>query len=145
MKKIILIAAVCGLAGLGTNAQTNKNSRTKTTKYKTTQNNSRAMSNSERANIPMSAANGKPEEIREMYGTDFTSDGGGSLRMSGGGTYQGYGPLTEQQSMKRDYTHREITTDMLPYTTVEYDTSKNNGHCIGCGSGTLTDPHSWSR
>ncbi|RYY26979.1 MAG: hypothetical protein EOO04_10030 [Chitinophagaceae bacterium] len=24
-----------------------------------------------------------------------------------------------------------------------YDTSKNNGHCLGCGSGTLTDPHPW--
>jgi hypothetical protein len=23
----------------------------------------------------------------------------------------------------------------------QYDTSKNNGHCLGCGSGTLTDEH----
>lgn len=29
--------------------------------------------------------------------------------------------------------------NMIP----QYDTSKNNGHCLGCGSGTLTDSHDW--
>lgn len=37
--------------------------------------------------------------------------------------------------------HRQLSSDDLPYRSIPYDTSKNNGHCLGCGSGTLTDPH----
>ncbi len=42
-----------------------------------------------------------------------------------------------------NYTPATIETDVLPYRSVPYDTTKNNGHCLGCGSGTLTDPHPW--
>lgn len=64
--------------------------------------------------------------------------------------YEGYKTNSDDISQQRikelkqnNREWNEITRDDIPYTSIPYDTSKNNGHCIGCGSGTMTDYHPW--
>ncbi len=84
-----------------------------------------------------------------QVGDDGLDYGSNVLENDNAGLNNGEMHLNEVQQFSGNV-HREegtnhtpatITTEMLPYRSVPYDTTKNNGHCLGCGSGSLTDPH----
>ena len=141
MKKMILLMAVFGAVGFGADAQTN-------TTYKT----------------DMSTERIKSEERRggsvQTSGTVLLNKGSNNmeldtqpLRIQDVQQWQGFSANPDnvvnsqsQNGANGNFGNRnfnEINRDDLPYRSVPYDTSKNNGHCIGCGSGTMTDPHPW--
>jgi hypothetical protein len=133
MKKL-MIMMVLGFIGYGANAQTNRT-------YRTDMSNERIYSNQ--------AADVKPAaNVKLNTGTNNQEvQAEGSLQMNNTQQYQGYSQNTVNGAMgspalqNNNRTWNNIERADLPYRSLPYDTTKNNGHCIGCGSGTLTDPH----
>ena len=132
MKQVILMIALTGSAYLGVNAQTN---RTYSTGMQTDQ-----IYENERRGKPVSTGIVKLNTGSDNQETKMYED---NLRMNSVQQFQGYRSNWNNSSVQRYF-------GSLPVNVTEnfigsgYDTSKNNGHCIGCGSGALTD-HGWQR
>lgn len=123
MKHMILIAAF-GIIGLSAHAQSNRTYNTDIRTNRINQDNQNR--------IPPANTN-----INLNRGSSSAENGAG-LNMNTTQQYQGNRQelrLGNPPDSRREYE--------IPYRTPVYDTSKNNGHCRGCGSGALTDPHPW--
>ena len=131
MKPVLLMIAMLGLT-TGATAQTNR------TYYSNMQ--TEQMYENERRGGEVSN-----NKARLSLGTETINEENNtssSLQMNTAQPYQGYRQNTDMLQ-QNNRVWNEISRDDLPYRSIPYDTSKNNGHCIGCGSGTMTDPHSW--
>lgn len=135
MKKLMIIAAL-GFIGYGANAQTNRT-------YRTDMSNERIYSEQNQASDMNTDVNVKLNSGTNNQETQTQS----SVQMNNTQQFQGYSPNTLNDASgnaalrSNNRTSNNIERADLPYRSIPYDTTKNNGHCIGCGSGTLTDPH----
>lgn len=135
MKKLMIIVAL-GFIGYGANAQTNRTYRTDMSNERIYSEQNRAGDLNTNVNVNLNTGTHNQETQTES-----------SLQMSNTQQFQGYSPNTVNDAtgngalQNNNRTWNNIDRSDLPYRSIPYDTSKNNGHCIGCGSGTLTDPH----
>lgn len=125
MKQVILMIALAGSASFCANAQTNRT-------YLTNMQTQQMYENERRGGQPSTGITklntGSDNQELKAYEDN--------MRMNSVQQFQGYRTNTVQRyfgSLPINITEN--------YTGNQYDTSKNNGHCIGCGSGTMTDPH----
>ncbi len=128
MKRMIGICLLIAGFSIGAEAQTNRT-------YKTDMSNERLLNDRGAGNVN-SQQSLQMNSVQPFYGNsniDQYIDGNQSSNVTQ------YLNGNQGNNMK----HREISRDDLPYRSIPYDTTKNNGHCLGCGSGTLTDPHPW--
>ena len=128
MKRMIGICLLIAGFSIGAEAQTNRT-------YKTDMSNERLLNDRGAGNVN-SQQSLQMNSVQPFYGNsniDQYIDGNQSSNVTQ------YLNGNQGNNMK----HREISRDDLPYRSIPYDTTKNNGHCPGCGSGTLTDPHPW--
>jgi hypothetical protein len=139
MKKMILLMTVCSACSFAASAQSNRT-------YKTDMSTERIYQEERRGGR---ALNEQPVRLntgshnQETMGVDNAR-----FRMNNVGTFQGYrsnpnGMLnsSQQGDNRFDMGNNGLILDPNDSRYPQYDTSKNNGHCLGCGSGTLTDPH----
>lgn len=135
MKQIAITIALLGSINLAASAQTNRT-------YYSNMQTPEIYENERRGGTP----NNNPVKLN--LGTETVAEENNALRMTDAQYYQGY--ATGEDDMingKEKFGNKkwnDIERGDLPYRSVPYDTSKNNGHCIGCGSGTMTDPHRWA-
>jgi len=132
MKRMIGICLLIAGFSIGAEAQTNRT-------YKTDMSNERLLNDrgggGTISNTPQSL---QMNSVQPFYGNSNV-DQYINGNQSGNSNADQYLNGNQGNNMK----HREISRDDLPYRSIPYDTTKNNGHCIGCGSGTMTDPHRW--
>jgi hypothetical protein len=135
MKKLMIIAAL-GFIGYGANAQTNRTYRTDMSNERIYNEPNRVSDMNTNVNVKLNSGTNNQETQPES-----------SLKMSNTQQFQGYSSNTLNGTSgsaalrSNNRTANNIESVDLPYRSIPYDTTKNNGHCIGCGSGTLTDPH----
>lgn len=134
MKQMILMLAVFGSFSINAAAQTNRT-------YYSNMQTQQMYENEQRGGTPAQ------RDVELNTGTQtLQQEEKDNLKMNRVQPYQGYRQMnnqTEQQLRDNNRKWDEISRDDLPYRSIPYDTSKNNGNCIGCGSGTMTDPHPW--
>ena len=126
MKKMILLMTICGAFSFAANAQSNRT-------YKTDMSTERIMQEERRGGRTLNEQPvrlNKGSNNQETMGTDNAR-----FRMNNVEQFQG----NRSNTLMTD--GNGTTLDLNSTVYPQYDTSKNNGHCLGCGSGTLTDPH----
>jgi len=121
MKKILLVAALVATTGMTAEAQTNR------TYYSDMQ--TKQMYQNERQS---GSVNTNTTQLSLGSETSAQQQQQGYLQMNSVQQHQGYRVNDAQQY----YGNSPAVNDRHIRT---YDTSKNNGTCIGCGSGAITD------
>lgn len=130
MKQVILMIALLGSASIAAKAQTNST-------YYTNMQTQQIYENERRGGTP------NENQVKLSLGTETSAHGelsntgnSSSMQMNTMQQHQGY----RMNSMQQYYGGSALPgpTEMLN-SIKGYDTSKNNGHCIGCGSGAITD------
>ncbi|HRO42680.1 MAG TPA: hypothetical protein PL009_07580 [Flavipsychrobacter sp.] len=127
MKQVILMTAVLGSVCFGVNAQSNRT-------YYTDMQTQQMYENERRGGTPTN------NTVRLSLGSETSAQEmnaqNNSLQMNTMQQHQGY----RMNTMQRYYGESSLMgpSEMLDMTR-GYDTSKNNGTCIGCGSGAITD------
>jgi len=134
MKQVILMMALLGSVTIGAKAQTNRT-------YYTGMQTQQMYEDERRGGTPSN------NQVRLSLGTETSAqeqltntNRSSSMQMNTMQQHQGYRMNTTQQYYGGNTL--QGPTDML-HNVQGYDTSKNNGHCIGCGSGAITDHRPW--
>jgi hypothetical protein len=131
MKKMILMIAIIGAAGLQAQAQTNRN-------YKTDMSTERIYAEERRGGVPDQTVillnkGSNNQEVRHLEMNQTQEFQGNRIDLVTGETL-----LMNQTLQFQGNVTPVLDPNDLRYK--HYDTSKNNGHCLGCGSGA-----SWRR
>jgi hypothetical protein len=139
MKKMILLTMICGACSFAASAQSNRT-------YKTDMSTERIYQEERRGGR---ALNDQPVRLNKGSNNQETmGNNNARFKMNNVEQFQGNrsnsnGMLNSSQrgDNRFDMGNNRIMLDPNDANYPHYDTSKNNGHCLGCGSGTLTDPH----
>jgi len=130
MKQVILIIAMMGSAAVAAKAQTNRT-------YYSDMQTQQIYENERRGGTPnnnhVKLSLGTETSAQEQYGNGGAS---ATMQMNSMQEHQGYRMNTTQQYYGGSSFQGPVD---MPGERNGYDTSKNNGHCIGCGSGAITD------
>jgi hypothetical protein len=139
MKKMILLMTICGAFSFAANAQSNRT-------YKTDMSTERILQEERRGGRSLNEQPvrlNKGSNNQETMGTDNARFRMNNVEQFEGNRSNTNGLMNSSQKGDNRFEVGEnrILLDPNHPNYPHYDTSKNNGHCLGCGSGTLTDPH----
>ncbi len=130
MKQIMLIISLLG-TGFAAEAQTNRTYYT-------------GMQTKEMMEQERTGGNVHNNTVRLSLGTEIRNDGEfmdadtAPIRMNSIQRHEGHSTLQQYYGNTAPAHPEQIRSEAKPY-----DTSKNNGTCLGCGSGAITDHRPW--